>query len=64
MPRMVPAALVREIERKRMQFTHARDGLVPEGSSATPLGIFDRTLVRRWLEQMEEAFAPIGSWLP
>ncbi len=64
MPRMVPAALVREIERKRMQFTHARDGLVPEGSAAAPLGIFDRTLVRRWLEQMEEAFAPIGSWLP
>ena len=64
MPRLVPAALVREIERKRLMFTHARDGFVPECSDISPLGLFDRTLVRRWMEQMENACAPIASWLP
>jgi hypothetical protein len=64
MPRLVSDGVVREIERKRMLFTEARDGRVPEGSKASPLGLFDRTLVRRWMDQMEAAFAPIGTWLP
>jgi hypothetical protein len=64
MPRLVPAALAREIERKRFLFSDARDGLVPEGRDAQPLGPFDRALVRRWIDAMELAFAPVGSWLP
>jgi hypothetical protein len=57
MPRLVSDAVVRDIERKRLLFSRACD-------TASPLGLFDRTLVRRWMAQMEAAFAPIGSWLP
>jgi hypothetical protein len=64
MPRLIPASLVREIERKRLLFSHARDGIAPEGSGVSPITSLDRSLVRRWLAQMEDAFAPIASWLP
>jgi hypothetical protein len=61
MPRLIPAA---EIELRRIQFSVARDGLVPEGKKFTPLGPFDRSRVRHWLEAMEKNFAPVKSWLP
>ena len=62
MPRLLTADLAREIERKRLSFANARDGIAPEGVS--PIRGTDRYLVGRWLEQMEEVFAPIASWLP
>jgi hypothetical protein len=62
MPRLLTADLAREIERKRLSFAQARDGLAPEGTS--PIGVYDRSLVRSWLQQMEEAFAPVAGWLP
>ena len=62
MPRLLTADLAREIERKRLSFANARDGIAPEGVS--PIRGTDRYLVGRWLEQMEDAFAPIASWLP
>jgi hypothetical protein len=62
MPRLLTADLAREIERKRLSFAQARDGLAPEG--VTPIAGFDRTLIRSWMEQMEEAFAPVARWLP
>jgi hypothetical protein len=61
MPRLLPNDLVREIERKRLSFAQARDGHAPEGIS--PIRGTDQHLVRRWLEQMEEAFEPVRSWL-
>ncbi len=55
-PRLSPAA---EIERRRVHFAQARDGQGP-----APLGPFDRARIRRWLERMDEEFAPIASWMP
>ena len=63
----VPAlesAVMQEIEAKRLDFGLARDGLVPEGATFQPIGGLRRSMVRRWLERMEAAFAPIESWLP
>jgi hypothetical protein len=62
MPRLLTDGLAREIERKRLSFAQARDGVAPAG--VTPICGTDRYLVRRWLDQMEEAFAPVKSWLP
>jgi hypothetical protein len=49
---------------KRLTFGMARDGLVSEGATFDPIGGFERSIVRRWLERMDQAFAPIASWLP
>jgi hypothetical protein len=62
MPRLLTDGLAREIERKRLSFAQARDGVAPAG--VTPIGGTDQYLVRRWLDQMEDAFAPVRSWLP
>jgi hypothetical protein len=61
MPRLIPAA---EIELRRIQFSAARDGIVPEGKKFTPLGPFDRSRVRHWLDAMAKNFDPVKSWLP
>ena len=63
MPRLEPE-VAQEIEGKRLQFGHARDGLVPEGATFSPIGGFERSMVKRWLERMDSEFAPIKSWLP
>jgi hypothetical protein len=61
MPRLIPAA---EIELRRIQFSTARDGVVPEGKKFIPLGPFDRSRVRQWLDAMAKSFDPVKSWLP
>lgn len=55
-----------EIDAKRLDFTSARDGLVPEGARFSPLGGLRRSMVGRWLERMEQAHAPLTErhWLP
>jgi len=63
MPRLEPR-VARDVERRRLQFADARDGLVPEGKKVTPIGGLDRSYVRRWLDQMDAAFAPVAAWLP
>lgn len=63
MPRLEPE-VTQEIEGKRLGFAMARDGQVPEGASFGPMGAFERAMVRRWLERMEQEFAPAASWLP
>lgn len=63
MPMLEPAVAA-EIEAKRLHFSEARDGIVPEGRKVTPLGTFDRSRVRRWLEAMNAEFEAIRSWLP
>ncbi len=63
MPRLEPDVAAR-IEGKRLTFGMARDGLVPEGATFDPIGGFERSMVRRWLERMDQAFAPVASWLP
>lgn len=55
--------IMSEIEACRLPFSMARDGLVPEGSRIEPIGGFRRSAVGRWLKLMEEAHAPIASWL-
>jgi hypothetical protein len=56
MPRLNAAAAV---ESRRSLFSAARDGL-----TTPPLGMFDRSKVRTWLEAMDRRFAGITSWLP
>lgn len=63
MPRL-DAAVAQEIEAKRVSFLQARDALSPEGRKVTPLGPFDRSRVRHWLNTMAAEMAPILSWLP
>jgi hypothetical protein len=53
MPRLYAA---KAIEDHRLLFSHARDG--------GDLGPSDRSRTHHWLRAMEEAFAPIRSWLP
>ena len=62
MPRLEPEVMG-EIEGKRLQFTQARDGQVPQGARFAPIGGLERAMVRRWLERMEQAHAAIPSWL-
>jgi hypothetical protein len=63
LPRLEPSVAA-EIEAKRLHFLLARDGLSPEGRRVTPLGLLDRSRVRRWLDRMTEEFEPIHTWLP
>jgi hypothetical protein len=53
MPRLYAA---KAIEDRRLLFSQARDG--------GDLGPSDRSRTHHWLRVMEEAFAPIRSWLP
>jgi len=59
MPRLYAA---KAIEDRRLGFHQAVNGETPEGGLG--LGPFDRSRTRHWLAAMEEAFAPIASWLP
>ena len=61
MPRLYVA---KEIEDRRITFREARDGIVPEGRKVVPLGVFDRSSVHKWLQQMAIEFAPVSSWIP
>jgi hypothetical protein len=61
MPRLHAA---QEVYRRRITFAQARDGIVPEGRRMAPLGLFDRSRVRAWLEAMAVELSPIDSWIP
>ena len=63
LPKMEPQSLALEIERKRLHFTHARDGITPEGRKPADISLIERVMVREWLEWMDQAFAPVGTWL-
>jgi len=63
MPRLEPE-VAQEIEGKRLSFGQARDGQVPAGQSFAPITGLKRSMVRRWLDRMDQAFAPVTSWLP
>ncbi len=63
MPRLDPA-VVQELEAKRLSFIQARDAIQLEARKVAPLGPFDRSRVRSWLQAMEAELGPIMSWLP
>jgi hypothetical protein len=63
MPRLEPEVM-QEIEGKRLTFGQARDGIVPDGRTFAPIGGFERSMVGRWLDRMEQEHEPIRSWLP
>lgn len=63
MPKLEPEVAA-EIEGKRLTFGQARDGLVPEGRTFSPIGGLERSMVIRWLERMEQEFHPVVSWMP
>jgi hypothetical protein len=56
MPRLHAADAV---ESRRSTFAAARDG-----RTTPPLGIFDRSRVKAWLEAMERQFQGVKSWMP
>ena|SRR5271166_4646343 len=47
------------VEVRRTTFAAARDG-----QSKPPLGLFDRSRVKSWLEAMEKQFQGVRSWMP
>jgi hypothetical protein len=61
---MLDPGVAADIEAKRLHFTDARDAVVPEGRKVAPLGTFDRSRIRQWLEAMNAEFGAIRSWLP
>jgi hypothetical protein len=63
MPKLEPE-VSQEIEGKRLTFGQARDGLVPEGRTFSPIGGLERSMVIRWLDRMDESFKAIQSWRP
>jgi hypothetical protein len=64
MPRL-DANVASEIEAKRVQFSQARDGQEPHGRDPVgPLGPLNRSRVRKWMNSMDQALAPIRSWFP
>lgn len=63
MPKLLPDLAMR-IEKRKLQFRHVRDGVVPDGRKAVPFGFSDRSSLRSWLLRMDAAMAPIASWLP
>jgi hypothetical protein len=63
MPMLEPVVAA-DIEAKRLHFADARDGIVPEGRKVTPLGTFDRSRIRQWLEAMDAELGAIRSWMP
>lgn len=64
MPMLNPPEVALEIERRRLSFGNGRDGTLPPNTKGSPISGLNRSSVRRWLEQMEVAFAPVSSWLP
>jgi hypothetical protein len=56
MPRLHAADAV---ESRRSSFAAARDG-----QTTPPLGIFDRSRVKSWLEAMDRQFLGVKSWMP
>lgn len=64
MPALEPQDLALRIERARLQFSQARDGVSADGSVSRVVGGLERSRVRHWLEQMRAEFAAVESWLP
>lgn len=63
MPRLEPSVAA-EVEAKRLHFGAARDGVLPTSRKVAPLGVFDRSRVRAWMNGMDTMLAPIQAWLP
>jgi len=62
-PVFMPCLLaVQQVEIRRLKFRDAAEGRT--GRADTPLGPFDRSRVKKWLEAMDANFSGIGSWLP
>jgi hypothetical protein len=59
MPRLIAA---QQVEVRRLKFQEAVEGRA--GRADTPLGPFDRSRVKKWLEAMDANFEAIKSWLP
>jgi hypothetical protein len=55
-------AAAKAVEDRRIGFRPAMNGEAPERGYG--LGPFDRNRVWHWLAAMDDAFAPIASWLP
>ena len=64
MPKLEPLEVALEIERKRLPFHLVRDETVKPGSKEQPVVGINAMMVRHWLRLMDEAFAPVASWLP
>jgi hypothetical protein len=52
------------IERARVQFHEAREGLAPESRKPASISLLERVEVREFLERMAAEFQPIEGWMP
>jgi hypothetical protein len=52
------------IERARVQFREAREGLAPEGRKPASISLLERVEVREFVERMASEFQPIEGWMP
>ena len=64
MPKLEPQSLALEIERRRLHFDQARDGVTPDGQRPADISLLERVMIRTWLDAMDQAFAPVATWLP
>lgn len=59
MPRLPCMA---DVDARRLDFFAAAEGA--KGVGGVPLGPVQRSQTKAWIRRMEEAFAPVSSWLP
>jgi hypothetical protein len=60
----LPQPIALEIERVRVHYRQAMDGIAPEGRKAANLMLMERSEVRLFLEQMRTEFQIIDGWMP
>jgi len=63
LPKLQPQSLALEIERKRMRFSDAGDGIAPDGRRTADISLLERVIIREWLQWMDQSFAPVDTWL-
>lgn len=64
LPKLQPQSVALEIERKRLHFSDARDGITQDGHKPADISLIERVMIREWLMWMDTAFAPVATWLP
>lgn len=63
---MLDAKVAQAIDTAAALFTHARDGVAPEGKKEADIQVTDRSKVRIWLETMRAEFGDVerAGWMP
>ena len=64
LPKLQPQSVALEIERKRLHFSATRDGITLNGHKPADISLIERVMIRGWLGEMDQSFAPVATWLP